>query len=83
LTSFRKRPTQRFIAFLVHPAEDFSPRSWQDVPKYYRVVEHVGPKQFRGRADAWRFIENKTFLDEFAESDDPNRRIDRWAVVID
>ena len=83
MTKFRKRPAQRFIAFLVQPTDDFEPNGWQDVPKNYRVIEYVGPKQFRGRADAWRFIENKTILDDFGENDRPDRKINRWAVVID
>lgn len=83
MTKFRKRPTQRFIAFLVQPADDFRPHGWQDVPQNYRVIEYLGPKQFRGRADAWRFITNKTILEEFAESDRPQRMLDRWAVVVD
>ena len=83
MTKFRKRPTQRFIALLVQPADDFVPHGWQDIPKNYRVIEYVGPKQFRGRADAWRFVENKTILDDFADGNRTNRKIDRWAVVVE
>ena len=70
----------------MQPSADFNPNSWQDVPKHYRVIEYVGNKQFRGRADAWRFVENKTVLDQLTETDcdnNPNREIKRWAVVID
>ncbi len=85
LSRLRKRPAQRFIAFFVKPLPGFSPTSWQDVPKNYRVIDYVGPKQFRGRADAWRFMENKAVLDNSQSgngSDDKNS-IEKWAVVID
>ena len=77
MTKPRRRPAQRYIAFLVEPEDGFSPSGWQDIPKNYRVVEFIGPKQFRGRADAWRFLENRAALENAEQG------IKRWAVVID
>jgi len=85
LTKPRIRPTQRYIALIVKPLPGFNPSSWQDVPQTYRVIEFVGPKQFRGRADAWRFMENKAVLDEWKNEQGIMQKdpIQRWAVVID
>jgi len=85
LSRLRKRPAQRFIAFFVKPLPGFSPTSWQDVPKNYRVIDYVGPKQFRGRADAWRFMKNKSVLDDAKNANGPTDKkiIERWAVVIE
>lgn len=78
MTIIRRRPacaTRHYHAFIVQPAEDFRPNSWQDIPRLYRVLEYVGAKQFRGPADAWRFLHNRAAL----ESGDCKR----WAICIE
>ncbi len=71
----RKKPNSRFHAFIVEPSPDFKPNNWQQTPKHYRIVSYVGPKDFRGPADAWKFLYNHDAL----------RRGDqtRWAICLD
>ena len=57
----RKRPDS-YHAFLVEPGPDFEPTNWQDKPRQYRILQYLGEKRFRGRADAWRFLHNHQAL---------------------
>lgn len=85
MTKFRNRPAQKYIAIVVKPASDFRPTNWRDTPRNYEVLELVGPKDFRGRADAWRFVENKAELDRRKSASlNPIRdAVERWAIVVD
>lgn len=71
----RRKPTTNFLAFLVDPAPDFQPTNWQQVPKHYRILEFVGPKHFKGRADAWKFLHNHDQLNQ--------DKIQTWAIYLD
>jgi len=78
MTSVRRPPrcpTKQYHAFIVQPSEDFRPNSWQDIPRGYRVIEYRGAKQFRGSADAWRFLHNRAAIGSGDCS--------RWAICIE
>jgi hypothetical protein len=75
MTKLRKKPATQYHALLVEPTPDFSPTNWQDKPANYRIVEYLGPKQYRGRADAWRFMHNHEALE--------NGQIETWAIYVD
>jgi len=84
MTKLTKRPAQHFMAFFVRPTPEFSPTSWRDLPQNYRVIEYVGPKQFRGRADAWRFLQNRAMLEQFQDHGDSMNSppIEKWAIIV-
>ena len=71
----RKKPNTRFHAFIVEPSPDFEPTNWQQTPRHYRIVSYVGPKDFRGSADAWKFLYNHDALSRGDQS--------RWAICLD
>jgi hypothetical protein len=75
MTKPRKKPGIRYHALLVQPSPEFEPTNWQDKPEHYRVLEYLGPKLFRGRADAWRFLHNHQAIET------GDRR--SWAIYID
>jgi hypothetical protein len=58
----------------VEPEPGFEPKNWRDKPKSYRVIEYVGPKRFRGNADAWRFLHNQRQLQ--------SNKLDAWAILL-
>lgn len=75
MTKLRKKPAPSFHAFLVEPLADFQPKNWQDKPKNYRILEYLGPKQYLGRADAWRFLHNHRALE--------TGELQTWAIYVD
>jgi len=75
MTKPRRKPNTRFHAFIVEPSPDFRPTNWQQTPRHYRIVSYIGPKDFRGPADAWKFLHNHEAL----RSGDQTR----WAICVD
>ena len=75
MTKPRRKPANCYHAFLVKPSPGFKPTNWRDKPQHYRIVEYVGPKQFRGQVDAWRFLHNHDAL--------TNGETDLWAIYVD
>jgi hypothetical protein len=75
MTFPRRKPTTSFHAFLVEPMPGFKPTNWQDKPQHYRIVEYLGPKRFKGRADAWRFLHNHEAID--------SGNVGTWAIYVD
>lgn len=75
MTKPRKKPSSKFHAFLVEPEPGFRPTNWQQNPQHYRILEYVGAKHFKGRADAWKFLHNHDQLN--LES------IKQWAIYLD
>ena len=75
MTKPRRKPKTTYHAFLVEPAPGFEPSNWQQNPDYYKVVEYVGPKFFKGQADAWKFLHNHEKQNQAA--------IDTWAIYLD
>ena len=73
MTKLRNRPKLNFHTLIVRPGDDFHPQDWRDRPKNYQVIEYGGAEQFRGRADAWRFMFNRKQMQQ--------DRFDRWAIV--
>jgi hypothetical protein len=69
-SSFRKQ----FHAFLVEPMPGFSPNDWREQPHNYKIVSYEGPMNYRGRADAWLFMQNKFAIEEGAT--------ERWAICV-
>jgi len=58
MTKPRRKLKTRFHTFIVEPNPGFQPTNWQQTPKHYRILRYVGPEQFRGSADAWKFLHN-------------------------
>ena len=75
MTKPRLKPSTQFLAFLVEPEPGFQPSNWQQNPDHYRILEFVGPKYFKGRADAWKFLHNHDQMN--CES------IQQWAIYLD
>jgi len=75
MTKPRRKPNTRFHAFIVEPSPDFQPSNWQQTPRHYRIVSYAGPKDFRGPADAWKFLYNHDALQRGDQS--------RWAICLD
>ena len=65
---------KQFHAFLVEPQPGFSPDDWRDRPSGYRIVSYEGPLNYRGRADAWRFMQNQLAMQQGLT--------DRWAICV-
>ena len=65
---------KQFHAFLVEPLPGFAPGDWRDRPSGYRIVSYEGPLNYRGRADAWRFMQNKLAIEQGLT--------DRWAICV-
>ena len=70
----KKGATNSFHAFLVEPLPGFVPDDWRQQPCGYKIVSYEGPKKFRGRADAWLFMQNKTAIVEGYTH--------RWAICV-
>ena len=66
--------TQQFHAFMVEPSPGFSPQDWRQQPRGYKIVSYEGPKNYKGRADAWLFMQNKTAIEEGFTN--------RWAIYV-
>ena len=62
MTKPRRKPANCYHAFLVEPMPGFRPTNWQDKPQHYRIIEYIGPKQFKGQVDAFRFLHNHNAL---------------------
>lgn len=75
MTKLRRKPNTRFHAFVVEPSPGFEPTNWQQTPEHYRIVNYVGPKDFRGAADAWKFLFNHNALRSSQQT--------RWAICLD
>lgn len=75
MTKPRRKPKTRFHMFMVEPYPGFHPTNWQQTPKHYRILKYVGPEQFRGSADAWKFLHNHGAL----RSSNTNQ----WAIYLD
>ena len=75
MTKPRIKPSTRYHAFLVQTSPEFEPTNWQDKPNQYRILEYLGPKRFKGRADAWRFLHNHQALET------GNTAV--WAIYVD
>ena len=75
MTNFRRKPTTQFHAFIVEPTVGFKPTNWRQTPTHYRVVGYLGPKEFRGSADAWKFLHNHEAMKE--------EQIGEWALYLD
>lgn len=75
MTKPRRKPKTTYHAFLVEPAPGFSPSNWQQNPEYYKVLHYVGPKYFKGQADAWKFLHNHEKQNQGS--------IDVWAIYLD
>ncbi|MGI9497352.1 MAG: hypothetical protein ACR2NK_14945 [Mariniblastus sp.] len=75
MTKPRRKPKTTYHAFLVEPAPGFEPSNWQQNPDFYKVVEYLGPKFFKGQADAWKFLHNHEKQNQAA--------IDTWAIYLD
>ena len=65
---------KQFHAFLVEPSPGFSPNDWREQPRGYKIVSYEGPKTYRGRADAWLFMQNKFAIEDCAT--------ERWAICV-
>jgi hypothetical protein len=76
MTKPRKKPATQYHAFLVEPMPGFAPNNWQQKPDHYRILEYVGPKHFKGRADAWKFLHNHDAIERGGE-------ITQWAIYLD
>ena len=75
MTKPRKKPNTRFHAFIVEPMPGFTPRNWRQKPDHYRILEYLGPKHFKGRADTWRFLHNHDAIEQGDTT--------RWAICLD
>ena len=75
MTAIRKRTDTNYHAFLVKPAEDFSPINWQQKPESYQIIEYLGPRNRLGSVDAWRFMHNHTAIEQGTTSDG-------WAIYV-
>ena len=75
MTKPRRKPPTQFHAFLVEPQPDFKPSNWRQTPAHYRIVEYVGPKHFKGRADAWKFLHNHEAIHK--------DNVGTWAIYLD
>lgn len=75
MTKPRKKPATNFHAFLVEPHPGFVPKNWRENPKHYRIIEYVGPKHFKGRADAWKFLHNHEAIHQ--------NEVVQWAIYLD
>ena len=65
---------KQFHAFLVEPLQGFTPDDWRTQPCSYKIVSYEGPLNYRGRADAWLFMQNKFAID--------CGTTDRWAICV-
>ena len=65
---------KQFHASLVELQPGFSPDDWRDRPCGYRIVSYEGPLNYRGRADAWRFMQNQLAMQQ--------GQTDRWAICV-
>lgn len=65
---------KQFHGFLVEPMPGFSPNDWREQPCGYKIVSYEGPMNYRGRADAWLFMQNKFAIEKGAT--------DRWAIWV-
>jgi hypothetical protein len=63
-----------FHTFIVEPDDSFRPRSWQDLPTKYRIIEVAGKQRLPGKIDAWRFNFNHSAMTS------GNTR--RWAISV-
>ena len=70
-----KKTNSRFHAFVVEPSPGFKPKNWRQNPRHYRIVSYVGAKEFRGAADAWKFLYNHEALEREDQT--------RWAICLD
>jgi hypothetical protein len=75
MTKPRRKPATQYHAFIVEPMRGFRPRNWQDKPTHYRILEFLGPKRFKGRADAWKFLHNHQAIEQ--------GDLSKWAIYID
>ena len=75
MTKPRSKLPTRFHAFLVEPQPDFKPSNWRQTPEHYRIIEYVGPKHFKGRADAWKFLHNHDAIQQ--------ENVCTWAIYLD
>ena len=75
LRRLSKNSNSRFHAFVVEPSPGFKPKNWRQNPQHYRIVSYVGPKEFRGAADAWKFLFNHEALGRGDQT--------RWAICLD
>ena len=75
LRKLNKKTNSRFHAFVVEPSPGFKPKNWRQNPQHYRIVSYVGPKEFRGSADAWKFLYNHEALERGDQT--------RWAICLD
>ena len=75
MTKPRRKPKTTYHAFLVEPAPGFAPSNWQQNPDYYKVIEYLGPKFFKGQADAWKFLHNHEKQNQGS--------IKTWAIYLD
>ncbi|MDE0934822.1 MAG: hypothetical protein OSA89_02810 [Mariniblastus sp.] len=75
MTKPRRKPKTTYHAFLVKPAPGFVPSNWKQTPDYYKVLQYLGPKHFKGQADAWRFLHN--------HEKQNHASIDVWAIYLD
>lgn len=75
MTKPRGKPKFGFHAFLVEPKPGFRPTNWRQNPEHYRIIQYVGPKQFKGSADAWKFLHNHDQMNLDS--------IKQWAIYLD
>jgi len=75
MTKPRKKPSLRYLAFIVEPEPGFKPTNWQQTPQHYRVIQHVGSMKFLGSTDAWKFLHNHKAL--------KTGQTGRWAIFLD
>lgn len=61
-----------YRCFLVRPLGDFSPRSWQDCPKHFAIIERVKTSPLLGKVDAWKWLHNTQAIER--------QSTDCWAI---
>ncbi|MFK7768309.1 MAG: hypothetical protein AB8B55_13880 [Mariniblastus sp.] len=79
MTKLRRKPSTKFHAFIVEPTPDFEPTNWRQTPTHYRIVRYLGPKEFKGSADAWKFMHNHEALHE----ERSGKHMNEWALYLD
>jgi len=75
MTKPRRKPPTQIHAFLVEPMPGFTPTNWRQKPDHYRILDYVGPKHFKGRADAWKFLHNHNAI--------MRGDFNQWAIYLD
>ena len=75
MTNFRRKPATQFHAFIVEPKPGFKPTNWRQTPTHYRIVRYLGPKEFQGSADTWKFLHNHEAIQA--------EQVNEWALYLD